>query len=104
MLKGLDPLEIPSRRFTNLVLYKLQDGLDEEGQLKLNTELERTARKIQHPLAGVKVDPAPIVKRDRTKPAEPKVRERTPPPGWKSEKEAFASAMALMQFNGKGRR
>lgn len=101
MLKGIDPLEIPSRRFTNLVLYKLQEGLDEEGQVKLNTELERTARKIQHPLATVKVEPVAAA---ASVPGQPKVRERTPPPGWKSEKEAFANAMALMQFNGKGRR
>lgn len=79
------------------MLYKLQEGLDEEGQLKLNTELERTARKIQHPLSQIIVEPPQIV-RSKAAPAQPAVRERKPPPGWKSEREAFNNAMGLMNF------
>lgn len=86
------------------MLYKLQEGLNEEGQVKLNTELERTARRIQHPLSQIKVEPPTIVKPRQSVDSQPAVRERKPPPGWKSEKEAFNNAMALMQFNGKGRK
>lgn len=79
------------------MLYKLQEGLDEEGRDKFNIELERSALRIQHPLSQVKVEPPTGV------PAQPAVKERKPPPGWKSEKEAFNNAMALMNFAGKRR-
>lgn len=84
------------------MLYKLQEGLDEEGQVKLNTELERTARKIQHPLAKVVIEPASIAKKRPTSTATPAVKpERTPPPGWLDEQTAYKNAMMLMNFNGK---
>lgn len=75
------------------MLYKLQEGLEEEAQVKLNIELERTARKIQHPLSQMKVEP-PVVS---TTP-QPQVRERKPPPGWLDEKTAYRNAMGLMNF------
>ena len=78
------------------MLYKLQEGLTEESLDKMNKELERTARMVVHPLSTVVVEaPQPVTSTSKKK------RERTPPPGWKSEREAFNTAMQVMTFVGK---
>lgn len=81
-------------------MYKLQEGLDEEQREKFHKDLERTASRVQHPLALLRVEP-PVQQVDRLV-SEPK-RERKPPPGWKSDREAFNNAMGLMNFVGKRR-
>lgn len=102
LLQGIEPLEIPSRRFTNLVWYKLIEGLSDESIAKLTMDVDSAARRIRHPLDEILIQ-APQVLRSTT-PVEPKKRERKPPPGWLDDRTAFNNAMGVMNFNSKKRR
>lgn len=82
--------------------YKLVEGLDQEGKDNMIKEVEKAAYSVKNPLLEILVrTPIAVVEPSTKAPAR---RERKPPPGWKSEREAFNNAMGLMAFVGKGRR
>lgn len=107
VVKGIDPLELSSRRFINLALWFMREGLDEEARKKLQVELDKAAY-VPHPFWKVfwALGPMSTVKlrpRPANQPAEKPTNKITgwtkpegwTPPGWKSDAENYRNAMRV---------
>lgn len=85
VVKGVNPLELPVRRFANLVVYALLEGLDKEAQDKMKAQIAQAGQALH-----------PFDRRGRTAVSRAPKSKPKPPPGWKSDEEAYRIAQAFI--------
>lgn len=87
--RGIDPLELPSRRLVNLIRYFIMEPLTEEGR----AEVDRA-------LSSMTAKPAPVPVSTGQG-----LRLKMPvgwtPPGWKSDEENYAQTRTVMGLTAK---
>lgn len=101
--KGIDPLELPSRRFVNSIWTWLSEGLDQEKLdelLSLLTQTSYITKKKDTPPPSPTPTPTdtPKVSAEYNSKDKWKAPEGWTPPGW-DEERSYSTALNFMEFN-----